>query len=68
MNINIQALNRELARNCMTWKELSEKSGISTFTLARINKGFQNAKPKTIGILANALGIEVEQIIKTEDQ
>lgn len=66
MNINTEAINRELARLCMTWKELSEKSGISTVTLARINKGFQNPKPKTIGRLANALKVDVEILIKTE--
>ncbi len=68
MNLDVKALNKELARNCMTWKELSEKSGVSTVTLSRINQGKQDAKPLTVGRIANALNVEIETIIKTEDQ
>ena len=66
MKINTEVINRELARTCMTWKDLSKLSGISTVTLAKINKGFQNPKPITIGKIAIALGVPVEQIIKSE--
>ena len=66
MNLNVGALNRELARNRMTWKDLSEKSGVSTVTLSRINQGKQDAKPLTVGKIAQALNVDVEQIIKNE--
>lgn len=66
MKINTDVINRELARLCMTWKDLSKKSGVSTVTLSKINKGFENPKPITVGKIAIALGCSVEQLIKTE--
>lgn len=67
MNINIDVINLELARMCMTWKDLSQLSGISTVTLAKINKGFRNPKPITIGKIAKALNVDIEKIIKSEE-
>lgn len=66
MKLNRDALYTELARNCMTLKELSLISGINTVTLTRINRGLQEPQPITVGKMALALGVPVEQLIKSE--
>ena len=68
MRINRDVLSTELARKCMTWKDLSEKSGINTVTLARINNGSQEPMPRTVGRLALALGVSIEALTVKADQ
>ena len=67
MRINRTVFLNELARNCMTLKELSRMSGVNTVTLTRINQGTQNTMPATVGRIAKALGVPVEVLIKEED-
>ena len=67
MRINRTVFLNELARNCMTLKELSRMSGVNTVTLTRINQGTQNPMPATVGRIAKALGVPVEVLIKEED-
>lgn len=66
MKLNRDAFYTELARNCMTLKDLSTISGINAVTLTRINKGIQEPQPVTVGKIAIALGCSVEQLIKSE--
>ena len=63
MKINHTVFLNELARNCMTLKELSEKSGVSYMTVNRIKNGTQELMPKTVGKLAKALNVTVETLI-----
>lgn len=68
MNINLEMISKALAENCMTWKDLSAISGVSTVTLARINKGVQEPQPITVGRICRALNLSIDQIIKTEEK
>lgn len=53
------------ARACMGQKDL-EAAGISKGTLCRIVGG-GDMRPETAGKIAKALGVDVTEIIKTED-
>lgn len=66
MVIKRDVLANELARNCMTWKDLSEKSGVNTVTIHRVKSGTQEPMPATVGRLARALGVSVEHLIGEE--
>lgn len=44
-------------------KELSEVSGVNVTTLSRINKGKQKPSMKTIGRIAKALKVDVEELV-----
>jgi len=66
MNFNILVFRTELARNCLTMKELSKKSGVSDVTLTRVNQGKQIPQPVTVGKIAKALKVDVEKLINVE--
>lgn len=53
-----------LANKCISEKELSKLSGVSTVTLSRIKKGEQTPRPQTIGKIAKVLNVKVEFLIK----
>ncbi|WP_312353922.1 helix-turn-helix domain-containing protein [Aminipila sp.] len=65
MRIDKTALFIAMANKRISQKELAEVSGISSST---ISHGFSNTVlPTTIGKLAHALNVPVEQIILKED-
>lgn len=66
MTIDRDKFLTELARNCLSLRELSEASGLNVVTLTRIKQGNQVPLPATIGRIARALNCSVEQIIKSE--
>lgn len=51
------------ARACMGQKDF-EKAGIPSGTLCRAMSG-KNLKPETLGRIAKALGVDVEEIIES---
>ncbi len=55
-----------LARMKMTRSELCKHSGISEANMSTILKR-GTARPKTAGLIADALGVDVTGIIVTED-
>ena len=58
---------RELRhRRVMTLQELEEHSGVAYNTIWRLENGKTGAQPRTIRKLAKALGIEPEDLVKTE--
>ena len=64
MRINRQKYMLARARACMGQKEL-EKAGIPKGTLCRALKG--DIRPETVGKIAKALGVDVLDIIETEE-
>lgn len=64
MKVNSKKFEIIMANACMTFSDLSKKSGISQFTIARIKSG-TNANPATIGKIAKALNVSVEELIET---
>ena len=63
MNIDVQTLLIEMAKAKMSIKELSEKSEVCRGTIAAIKKGSE-VKPETVGKIAEALGVSVEELLE----
>lgn len=63
MKIDSLKFNLALAKSCLSMTELSEMSGVNNVTLTRICKNKQEPKPKTIGKIAKALNMSVEELI-----
>jgi len=66
MKIIKDKLELAMAKSCITLKELSSKSGIRQETIVRIKNDIQNAQPSTVGKLAKALNVNVEELIESE--
>lgn len=64
MKLNAEKMNAAVGNACMTYKILSERTGISVCTLARIKNGHQNPRPATVGKIAKALNVKVEDLVE----
>ena len=60
MKLNKQALMLALCRNCMNKGELAKLSGVAMSTI----NGKKDVLPKTLGKLAKALNVPVEELIE----
>lgn len=63
MKLDSQKLLISMANACITITELAEKSKVSRPTLTKFTAGKSNPKPATIGKLAKALNVKVEDLI-----
>lgn len=63
MKINIEKLNLLLANRCISGYELMRQAGLQEHTYSRIRNGFENLRPKTVGKIAKALNVDVEEIL-----
>jgi HTH-type transcriptional regulator, competence development regulator len=50
----------------LTMEELADKAGVGLNTVWRLEHGIMGAQPRTIRKLARALGVEPEELVKTE--
>ena len=66
MQIDQNRLLIAVARACLTDKELCERAGIARPTLTKIKGGRRAPKPATVGKLAKALAVPVEELIAWE--
>jgi DNA-binding Xre family transcriptional regulator len=64
LNIDIEKLDIFAAQACMSFDGLAAKSGISTVTLSRLRRGKQEPRPHTVGKIAKALNVNVEDLLK----
>jgi transcriptional regulator with XRE-family HTH domain len=61
------AMLRELRhRRVLTMEELAYKAGVGRNTIWRLEHGVMGGQPRTIRKLAKALGVEPEDLVKTE--
>lgn len=67
MILNSEKIKVYLAKNMMSTKELSDKSGVSIKTLWGILKKNKKIRPRTAGKIAKALNCKVEDILRGED-
>ena len=65
LKIDIDKLEMLQTKQCLSKAKLSARADISRQTLANIYNKNTNAAPATIGRLAKALGVEVEEITKS---
>lgn len=66
MKLNLEKIRIEQARACLTVNELAKLSSISRTGLSKILNGERNPVPKTVGLLAKALNVDVEEIVIIE--
>jgi transcriptional regulator with XRE-family HTH domain len=59
----LRALRRELA---LSQRDLSRMTGVAFDTISRLETGKQEAQPKTIRKLADALRVEPKELMKEE--
>ena len=66
MKLDKKKLELTLARSKMTVQSVAEKAGVSKNTIAGVFARC-SCKPMTAGTIAEALGVDVTEIMKTED-
>jgi len=66
MILNIEQVQLEMARQILRTDDLVKLSGLSSYGLNKILKGKTKPTPASIGKIAKALQIDVEEIIKNE--
>lgn len=55
------------ARACISLNDLVEKTGLSRATVSKTINGKISPTPKTIGLLAKALNVDITEIINSEE-
>ena len=65
VKLSSEKLQLALAKRCMTITELSNLSNVSRVGITRYITEKINAKPITIGKIAKALNVSVEELIET---
>lgn len=66
MILDIQKIKLALARKQLSFLEVLKKAHVSSVTAGRINAGLE-VRPKTAGKLAAALGVDVTEILKEDN-
>lgn len=66
MKLNKKAFELALAKKQMSKAELSAKSGVSLSTITKLSSEKHEGKPKTAGKIAQALGVDVADIMKED--
>lgn len=66
MNINLKKLKIAQAKACLSIDEIVKKTGLGRATVSKIFNGKISATPKTVGLLAKALNVDVEEIVIIE--
>ena len=55
-----------LAKECMTYSDLSNKSRVSRITIQKVVNNKVEPRPATIGKIAKALGVTIQELIETD--
>ena len=55
-----------LAKECMTYSDLSNKSRVSRITIQKVINNKVEPRPATIGKIAKALGVTIQELIETD--
>ena len=63
MKVHKEKVHLELARSCMSLRDLSMLSGVPIATITAVIGG-RNARPETLGRIARALGVDVTEIME----
>lgn len=64
MEIDNKKFSVALANSCLTLDELSSLSSVGRSTISRVKNGTQAATPKTLGKIARALNVKVEDLLQ----
>lgn len=64
VKLDVGKLLLAMANSCMNATELADKSKVSRGTLTKCLSGKSNPRPATIGMIAKALDVSVEDLIE----
>jgi transcriptional regulator with XRE-family HTH domain len=62
----VQRLRALRQQRVLTLRELEERSGVAYNTIWHLENGKRGAQPRTLRKLAGALGVEPEELVRTE--
>lgn len=63
MKIRYEILDKEMARQCLSVKELAKITGLGISTITRVRTPGADIRAKTIGLIAKALNIDIDILI-----
>lgn len=66
MKLDLQRIRIEQARQCLSVVDLSKETGLVRTTVSNVLNGKITPTPKTLGLIAKALKVDVEDIILKE--
>lgn len=66
MKINKQKLQLAMANACLNMDDLAALAEVSRVSISKYLSGLRSPKPKTIGKIAKALNVRVEDLIQME--
>lgn len=64
MKLNKNKLDVAMGNACLTLDAVASKTGVSITTLSRIRSGQQQPRPVTVGKIAKALNVKVEDLVE----
>lgn len=67
MNLDLNKLKLIQARACLSTNDLSKETGLARATVSRVLNGKVKATPKTIGLIAKALNVDVVEIVSDKE-
>lgn len=68
MKLNSKKMQNIMAKKELGVCELAKKAGVSTASVSKYAHGLVNPSVKSMGKIANALNIDVEEIIEDEKE
>jgi transcriptional regulator with XRE-family HTH domain len=57
-----------MARSCMNNSDLCKSAGIPCATLSQVRRGTRSPRPKTIGRIALALGVDPAELLNAKEE
>lgn len=63
MDLNLKKLKVAQAKACLSVSDLADLTGLGRTTVSKTLNGKVKSNPKTIGLIAKALNIDIEEII-----
>jgi transcriptional regulator with XRE-family HTH domain len=67
VEVDVEKFRQLRRQRVLTMEELAEKAGVGRNTVWRLEHDVMGAQPRTIRKLARALGVEPEDLVKSED-
>ena len=67
MEVDGTRLKRLRRERAMSLRDLGERSGVAYDTINRLELGKQEAQPRTVRKLADALGVEPRELMRGEE-
>lgn len=68
MKLNSSKLKKIMANKELSVCELAKKASVSTASVSKYTRGLEEPSIKSIGKIANALNIDLEEIIEDEKE